>query len=177
LAVTVSLGAMSWPPERRRHGGVDRIPLPVTAGQLWLCGKHYIGPDPEDALRRIGADMVVCLNERHEIQHRYPDYVDWLKVHEPDRARWWPMPDLHAPPLGKAVLMVAELRALLAEDRRVLMHCGAGIGRAGTMAAALLIDMGSSLDDALQTVAASRPMAGPEAGSQRHLLEHLAAAS
>ena len=46
----------------------------------------------------------------------------------------------------------------------LLVHCGAGIGRAGTVAVALLVDMGVPLEDALAHVAAHRPMAGPEAG-------------
>jgi protein-tyrosine phosphatase len=50
------------------------------------------------------------------------------------------------------------------------MHCGAGIGRAGTIATALLLSMGVRLDDALVRVAAARPMAGPEAGAQADFL-------
>ena len=53
--------------ERSRHGGVDEIPLPVGPGRLWLCGKHYIGPDPEAAMAAIGATTVVCLSETHEL--------------------------------------------------------------------------------------------------------------
>lgn len=51
-----------------------------------------------------------------------------------------------------------------------VLHCGAGIGRAGTIAAALLMRGGLSHDEALARVASSRPMAGPEAGAQRDLL-------
>jgi protein-tyrosine phosphatase len=54
------------------------------------------------------------------------------------------------------------------------MHCGAGIGRAGTMAAALLITMGLPLSDATALVGTHRPMAGPEAGAQLQLLQALA---
>jgi protein-tyrosine phosphatase len=55
----------------------------------------------------------------------------------------------------------------------VLLHCGAGIGRAGTVAAGLLMALGTPMDAALATVAAHRPMAGPEAGGQVELLEAL----
>ena len=48
-------------------------------------------------------------------------------------------------------------------------------GATGTIAAAVLITMGSSLEEAVRVVAANRPMAGPEAGAQRELLEALAA--
>ena len=43
-----------WLNERSRNGSVDEIPLPGTAGRLWLCGKHFIGPDPEGAVARVG---------------------------------------------------------------------------------------------------------------------------
>jgi hypothetical protein len=42
------------------------------------------------------------------------------------------------------------------------------------VAAALLVTMGVPLDAALDTVRASRPTAGPEAGAQRDLLDFLA---
>lgn len=163
-----------WPPARQRHGGADRIPLPdEQRGQLWLCGKHFIGPDVDDALRQTGATAVVCLNEPHELEDRYPGYVRWLRTD--DRAIWHPVADLHAPTAEAATALVAEVRRQLDDGQTVLVHCGAGIGRAGTLAAAVLLDLGLGLQEALDHVAAHRPMAGPEAGAQRELLDRLAA--
>lgn len=164
----------AWPNGRSLHGGVDEVPLPPLAGgRLWLCGKHFIGPDPERALDRVGATTAVCLTERAELIERYPDYVAWLDVNQPDRALWWPIPDLHAPDLDHALLLLDQLRSRLQSGESLLLHCGAGIGRAGTMAAALLVVMGSTPGDAVAHVAAHRPMAGPEAGAQTELLEAL----
>jgi protein-tyrosine phosphatase len=115
----------------------------------------------------------VCLTERGELIDRYPDYVAWLGANQPDRAVWWPIPDLHAPDLDNALLLLDELRSRLHTGQSLLLHCGAGIGRAGTMAAALLVTMGSTPADAVAHVAAHRPMAGPEAGAQTELLEAL----
>jgi protein-tyrosine phosphatase len=159
--------------DRSRNGGADEIPLPHGPGRLWLCGKHFIGPDPEDALRRTGATTVVCLNQPSEIDARYPDYVTWLEANQPDRAIWFPVHDLHAPHTDAARDLVGRLRDRLEAGETLLVHCGAGIGRAGTVAAAVLISMGATVDDAVATVAANRPMAGPEAGAQRDLLEAL----
>ncbi len=163
-----------WPGERSLHGGVDEVPLPAgSTGRLWLCGKHFIGPDPEAAVRRVHASAVVCLNERSELLDRYPQYVEWLEANEPDRALWWPIPDLHAPDVDEAIDLLDRLRARLDAGETLLVHCGAGIGRAGTVAAGLLITMGVGVEDAVARVAAHRPMAGPEAGTQRELLDGL----
>jgi protein-tyrosine phosphatase len=160
-----------WLDERSRNGGADEIPLPDgEPGRLVVCGKHFVGPDVEDALARTATTAVVCLNEEHEIGDRYPDYVAWLRANTPQRALWHPIPDLHAPAIDDARALVAELRARLSAGEHVLLHCGAGIGRAGTFAAAVLLDHGVPLDDALATVRAARPMAGPEVGAQLELL-------
>jgi hypothetical protein len=164
----------AWLSERSRNGSVDQIPLPAGRGRLWLCGKHFIGPDPDGALERVGADAVVCLCERDELAGRYPAYVRWLGEREPGRALWYPIPDLHAPAPGAAGPLLEELQGRLDAGQCLLVHCGAGVGRAGTIAAGLLVRLGWPLDEAVAHVRAHRPMAGPESGAQTRLLHALA---
>jgi protein-tyrosine phosphatase len=122
----------------------------------------------------VGADQVVCLCEREELEDRYPAYVDWLEAEGPSgRALWFPVPDLHAPPVDQVMPFLDRLAASLASGDRLLMHCGAGIGRAGTFAAAVLVHLGASRAEAVAAVAAARPLAGPEAGAQGDLLDAL----
>ncbi len=158
----------SWPRGRSADGGIDEIPIPGP-GRLWLCGKHAVGPDPEAALARVQADTLLCFNERHEIEARYPDYVDWLRADQPGRL-WFPTPDLGVRPVDEFLDLVDDCVARLDEGARLLAHCGAGIGRAGTFAVAVLVARGTALDDALAVVADHRPSAGPEAGSQQELV-------
>jgi protein-tyrosine phosphatase len=166
----------AWPSARARHGGADEIPLPAGCpGRLWLCGKRFIGPDPEAALLEVGATGAVCLSEAAELAERYPEYVGWLRANHPERALWHPIPDLHAPNLDQAVHLFGELQARLASGQSLLMHCGAGIGRAGTIATGLLMTMGLTLPEAAARIGAHRPMAGPEVGAQTRLLVALAA--
>jgi protein-tyrosine phosphatase len=120
---------------------------------------------------------VVCLCERHELADRYPDYVAWLRAHADDDgtgAIWFPIHDLHAPGMEQADSFLDRVVALLVGGHTVLMHCGAGIGRAGTMAAAVLMRMGLDRSSACAAVAAARPLAGPEAGGQSDFLAELA---
>lgn len=147
---------------------MDEVPLHEGPGRLWLCGKHAVAPDPEALLERLGATTIVALNEVHELDDRYPDYVSWLR--SSTKAVWHPVPDLHAPTLHETLALVDDLRHRIQRGERVVLHCGAGIGRAGTIAAALLMRSGLSHDEALALVASCRPMAGPEAGAQRDLL-------
>ena len=163
---------MSWLSERSRNGGIDEVPLPHDEwGRLWLCGKHFVGPDPEGALARTQAGAIVCLNEGYELRDRYPDYVEWLVANRGGRAIWAPWPDMHAPPVDEFATFLDTLKERLTKGEGLIVHCGAGIGRAGTTATALLMDLGVSLRDALHAVRAARPAAGPQTGEQDALLE------
>lgn len=156
-------------------GGIHEIPLPAVRGRLWLCGKHRVAPDPDATLASITADTVVCLTEAHELVDRYPSYVDWLEAASTARAVWFPIHDLHAPNLSDARPFYDDLVMRLRNGDTLLVHCAAGIGRAGTTAVAILQLLGADLEDALATVATHRPMAGPEGGAQRELVQQLAA--
>ena len=166
---------MNWPHGRSLDGGLDRIRIPAGLGDLgalWLCGKHVVGPDPEAVRSRLGPDsVVVSFNQPSDIA-RYDGYESWLRA-SPD-ARWYPIPDFHAPPLEEALPILDELAGLLRDGRPVVMHCSAGKGRAGTMAVATLMVLGVPWSDALARVASDRPGAGPEVGAQRDLVVALA---
>jgi atypical dual specificity phosphatase len=167
---------IGWLTRRQRDGGIDRISLPEgIAGSLWLCGKHAIAPElgvVPGTTRNSGWLTVVCLTERHELADRYPDYVAWLE-RAGERTVWWPIPDMHAPSAADMVPFVDGLVERLRLGETVLVHCGAGIGRAGTTAACVLVRLGASADEAERIVAHCRPMAGPEVGAQRELVRSI----
>lgn len=159
---------LGWLSPRQRDGGIDQIPLPPgVPGELWLCGKHAIA-----AQFAYGWTTVVCLTERHELAERYPEYVAWLD-RGGDESFWWPIPDMHAPALEVMLPFVDDLADRLRRGDSLLVHCGAGIGRAGTTAVCVLIRLGKSIEAAEQAVSESRPMAGPEVGAQHELVRAL----
>lgn len=160
-----------------RDGGIHEIPLPDGAtGRLWLCGKHVVAPDPDGLLERHGADTVVCLNEERELLGHYPGYVAWLRRETAtDRAVWHPMHDLSTSPWPAFRDLVDDLSGRLRDGQSLIVHCGAGIGRAGTTAVGILMTVGLGLDEARAVVRNHRPMAGPEAGVQLDMLRRFAA--
>jgi hypothetical protein len=167
---------LAWLNRRQLDGGVDRIPLPDDVrGSLWLCGKHAIGPDPRKVIDEVGgAATVVCLVERYELDARFPAYLAWLQRPGATDVVWFPIPDLHAPDLTRAAPFVDELVRRLRDGQALVVHCGAGMGRAGTVAVCVLNRLGIAAEAALRLVADARPGAGPEVGAQRDLVEAFA---
>lgn len=161
---------MEWLGPRGRDGGIDTVPVPGGGG-LSLCGKHAIAPDVHAALARCGATTVVCLVQEGELWGHWPHYVHWLRANDGNTAVWFPVPDLSAPPLEEALPLLQQLLARLDAGEHLLVHCAAGIGRTGTVATCLLMARGMPLEAALAHLRQHRPMAGPEVGSQRDLVE------
>ena len=68
-----------------------------------------------------------------------------------------PTPDDDAPTLEALDQGVDFIREVIAGGGKVYVHCGAGVGRAPTLAAAYLVAEGHSLDEALATIRKVRP--------------------
>jgi protein-tyrosine phosphatase len=155
-------------------GGIHQIPLPINTGALWLCGKHYIAPRINEVRHELGEPTVVCLAHRHELEHRYDGYIDWLESHRDSDAVWFPIHDLNAPALNDGLILLERLVNGLRNNERFIVHCAAGIGRAGTTAVGVLMMLGMDAHAAASHVRSHRPMAGPEAGSQKEFISALA---
>lgn len=74
---------------------------------------------------------------------------------------WWhlPIPDGHAPDEDFEARWVeagAAIRNHLRSGRDVLVHCKGGLGRAGTIAARLMVELGTPPEDAIRLVRESR---------------------
>jgi ADP-ribosylglycohydrolase/protein-tyrosine phosphatase len=165
---------------------IDELPWPGSAGGigLTLCpGKHE--PDPlfarwardleadADAVRRWGAVAVLTLLTGEELLAlgvpalgaalRARD-IEWHHV---------PIPDGHAPgPAFERAWPWVRQRLLghLARDGRVLIHCKGGLGRAGTVAARMLVESGGLAPrEAVGAVRTARPGAVETDPQWRHV--------
>jgi len=68
-----------------------------------------------------------------------------------------PTVDDHAPTLDDLHQGVAFIHKVTAGGGKVYIHCGGGIGRAPTMAAAYFISQGLTSDEAISLIKKSRP--------------------
>jgi protein-tyrosine phosphatase len=154
-------------------GGIHEVPLDGTVGKLWLCGKHFIGPDVEAIRAERDITYVVCLVEEHELRDRYDAYAQWHRDNAGSPSVWFPIPDLSYPSFDDALEFVEHVTALVRDKGSMVIHCAAGIGRTGTTAAAILMMLGMPMYESLAHVRAHRPMAGPETGRQEEFIRQL----
>ncbi len=79
----------------------------------------------------------------------------------PPRYLHLPVADDHAPTLEQLRAGAAFITDEIACGGSVFVHCGSGIGRAATMAAAYLISTGLTRDEAWEKIRAVRPFIRP----------------
>lgn len=142
---------------------------PALAGFDW---KRDLAIDL-DAVRVWGAAAVVSLTEKHEMELLG---VADLETAVAARGMEWfhlPIPDVTAP--GEEFeqrwyTAGARLRSLLTDGESVFIHCRGGLGRAGTVAARLLIELGiTGADTAIAQVRKVRSGAIETRAQEDHL--------
>ena len=151
---------------------ITRVHAPggATLGLVHCPGRSQPG-DPGRHWRRDLADDVAAISawrpsavltllEEHELSRLgVPDLALAMKAHG---LEWHhlPIPDMGTPgPDFVHAWIRAKRRVLesLRRGERVLIHCAAGLGRTGMLAAKLLTELGMSPADAVRRVRAARP--------------------
>ena len=148
------------------------LPLPdEIPGRLWLQsmpGRREPWPAFLDEARLNQLNLVVCLNPLEEVAELSPTYhkavaqgrlpFRWLHV---------PMRDFGLASDAAAFRQgVEQIAQGLRLGDRALLHCAAGMGRTGTMAACVLNGLGLPAANALAAVSAagSNPQSALQSG-------------
>lgn len=85
------------------------------------------------------------------------EYDDAAHGLAPEHYCYLPTIDDQAPTLEQLDEGVKFIKEVIGSGKKVYIHCGAGVGRAPTMAAAYLISTGISLADSLTLIRRARP--------------------
>jgi ADP-ribosyl-[dinitrogen reductase] hydrolase len=134
-------------------------------GRLALCRGPGTGDVPTtadlDALVAAGVAHVVCLQQPRELQRLEPpeSIADRRGLVEARQMSFThePIEDFSTPQLAQAQVLVDRVAAQLARGETVALHCWAGLGRAGTIAACVLVRQGMKPHDAIAAVRDARP--------------------
>jgi len=142
---------------------IDTLPVPGSRARIGLCacpGQSGALSSDLQLLHDWGALGLVTLIEGHEFAllgvKSLPEQVEALGM------RWWHLPirDMHTPDADFETRWREngdELRRLLSDGVSVALHCRGGLGRTGTVAARLLVELGSAPALAVEHVRRARP--------------------
>jgi protein-tyrosine phosphatase len=154
-----------------------RLPARVT-GRLRLHsmpGRNEPLAQTLAHLRSQGVDLIVCLAGPDEIRVKSPEYAAAIEAKTvPYVLEIFPIPDFGVPDDRDAFWSLASsLARRLNGGDRVLIHCGAGIGRTGTLATTVLLALGEPRTEAVRAVSAAG--SHPETAEQEALVAWCAA--
>ena len=124
------------------------------------AGVHAVGS-------LLTAEEVVDLGLEREPEFCEAAGIAFLSL--PIVDRWIPSSD------ADAARFLSAVHSELNHGKNVVVHCRQGIGRAGLIAAGLLVESGDSPEEALRRVSAARGVSVPETAEQRSWIDSFAA--
>jgi protein-tyrosine phosphatase/truncated hemoglobin YjbI len=146
----------------------------VLAGFRWILPNQLAGSgqpgllDSVEAdlafLRAEGVELIVTLTERQAIAPESAPQLRWLH---------FPIDDMRTPTPRACLEVCSAIVSSIEGGARVLVHCKAGLGRTGMVAACVLVTMGRTAAEALGAVRRVNP-GFVQSTQQERFIEHYA---
>jgi len=137
-----------------------------------MPGRDEALEDAVAQIQQLGISKVVSLADLTEIRLKSQEYARAIETGElPATLASCPIPDRGVPDdPADFFTSVKQTASAIKSGERILVHCGAGIGRTGTYATGVLMQLGLPKDQAL----AKARQAGsyPETKEQLDLLDN-----
>ena len=146
---------------------IDTVPVPGSVGCMGLvgCPGARIDGPPTGSKKMLDSDLneiidwgangVLCLLEPHEL---VMNKVEGLPAAVHNAGMWWkhlPIIDMDIPNQEFEDVWAVEgerIRHALRIGERVIIHCYAGLGRTGMIAARILVEFGVEPEQAIRRV-------------------------
>ncbi|HEU5227397.1 MAG TPA: dual specificity protein phosphatase family protein [Ktedonobacteraceae bacterium] len=152
-----------------------RVPLysvqELSTGKVSIMARPRGGdwlPDEIKDLHTSGVDILVSLLTDAEVSEL--DLAEEVACCQNLGIKYisFAIEDLSVPPFSEQTFeLLRQLKAYLAEGKHIALHCRAGIGRSGMMAASLLAINGLTPERAFDLLSQVRGYSVPETAEQR----------
>ncbi|MDA3849716.1 MAG: protein-tyrosine phosphatase family protein, partial [Spirochaetaceae bacterium] len=121
-----------------------------------MPGRHKDLESWMEAMEDNNIEQIICLTGKEEIAEKSPSYAQWKEKSQPFTVQDLPIADFGIPQ-GDGAIDFWDWASEIAEDslkdeRPTFIHCGAGIGRTGMFAVAVLICAGKDYQEALKEI-------------------------
>jgi len=154
---------------------ISTIKLPTTIpGKISVSsmpGRYSTISSFKNYLKDTLVSKIVCLTPSEEIQIKSPEY--WsaiIKKELPAEIQHLPIEDYGVPDdWDSFYTLVADMANHVKKGQHVLVHCGGGIGRAGTFSASMLLHLRIPRATAIKLV--HQVGSSPQTPKQRALVD------